>query len=276
MSGIRRHLLPIQCVHTPPLTFVRRRLLRYCSCCCLAAALLCGFSTPAILFVLLITHTIAASSHRCHASDLHARLMDEAKCYDPAEHSRCRLAPFRDALLVWRAKSASYEQIAAALTRHGLKISPAGVGAFCRRTFVQGRDFAGTGPPADGGAPAPGGDRSELLGALRGRTAGSGAVRAGPPGTENRPGQLLIPLRPCLGVMASGLAEPCGQPIHAAGEGMSARYFLTAGARVLASGAARSTARTTNARLAGIIFAANSVTTSSSFFTKSGGKSTVG
>ena len=69
------------------------------------------------------------------SSDLHARLMDEAKCYDPAEHSRCRLAPFRDALLVWRAKAASYEQIAAALTRQGVKISPAGVGAFCRRTI---------------------------------------------------------------------------------------------------------------------------------------------
>ncbi len=71
------------------------------------------------------------------SSDLHARLMDEAKCYDPAEHSRCRLAPFRDALLVWRAKAASYEQIAAALTRQGVKISPAGVGAFCRRTLSQ-------------------------------------------------------------------------------------------------------------------------------------------
>ena len=69
------------------------------------------------------------------SSDLHSRLMDEAKCYDPAEHSRCRLAPFRDALLVWRAKAASYEQIAAALTRQGVKISPAGVGAFCRRTI---------------------------------------------------------------------------------------------------------------------------------------------
>ena len=70
-------------------------------------------------------------------ADLHARLMDEAKRYDPAEYSRSRLAPFRDVLLVWRAKSMSYEQIAASLTKHGLKISPAGVGAFCRRTFSQ-------------------------------------------------------------------------------------------------------------------------------------------
>lgn len=36
-------------------------------------------------------------------------------------------------MLIWRAKSASYEQIAAALNKHGVKVSPAGVGAFCRR-----------------------------------------------------------------------------------------------------------------------------------------------
>ena len=63
--------------------------------------------------------------------------MEEARRYDPAEHSRSRLAPFRDVLLVWRAKSMSYELIAATLTRHGLKTSPAGVGAFCRRTLSQ-------------------------------------------------------------------------------------------------------------------------------------------
>jgi hypothetical protein len=68
-------------------------------------------------------------------TDLHTRLMDEARRYDPAEHSRGRLAPFRDVLAVWRAKSVSYEQIAAALSKHGVKISPAGVGAFCRRTL---------------------------------------------------------------------------------------------------------------------------------------------
>ena len=71
------------------------------------------------------------------SSDLHARLMEEARRYDSVEHSRSRLAPFRDVLLVWRAKSMSYELIAATLTRHGLKTSPAGVGAFCRRTLSQ-------------------------------------------------------------------------------------------------------------------------------------------
>lgn len=68
-------------------------------------------------------------------TDLHARLMDEAQRYDPAEHSRGRLAQFRDVLVIWRAKSVSYEQIAAALSKHGVKISPAGVGAFCRRSL---------------------------------------------------------------------------------------------------------------------------------------------
>jgi hypothetical protein len=67
--------------------------------------------------------------------DLHACLMEEARRYDPAEYCRSRLSPLRDVLLVWRAKSMSYEQIAATLTKHGLKTSPAGVGAFCRRTL---------------------------------------------------------------------------------------------------------------------------------------------
>jgi hypothetical protein len=68
---------------------------------------------------------------------LHACLMEEARRYDPAKNTRSRLAPFRDVLLVWRAKSMSYEQIAATLSGHGLKTSPAGVGAFCRRTFAK-------------------------------------------------------------------------------------------------------------------------------------------
>ncbi len=69
---------------------------------------------------------------------LYARLMDDARRYNPAEHTRCLLAPYRDVLLLWRVKYMSYEQIAATLTRHGLKVSPAGVGIFCRRTFTKG------------------------------------------------------------------------------------------------------------------------------------------
>lgn len=68
-------------------------------------------------------------------TELHARLLDEASAYDPAAHTRSLLAPYRDVLLLQRAKFMSYEQIAGLLTRHGLRVSPAGVGQFCRRTF---------------------------------------------------------------------------------------------------------------------------------------------
>jgi len=70
-------------------------------------------------------------------TELHARLLADARDYDPAAHHRGLLAPYRDVLLLWRAKFMSYEQIAAALTRHGLRVSPAGVGVFCRRGFTQ-------------------------------------------------------------------------------------------------------------------------------------------
>lgn len=68
---------------------------------------------------------------------MHASLMEEARRYDPAVNTRSRLAPFRDVLLVYRAKAMSYEQIAATLTRHGFRVSPAGVGAFCRRSIAR-------------------------------------------------------------------------------------------------------------------------------------------
>jgi hypothetical protein len=68
---------------------------------------------------------------------LYARLMEDARRYNPAEHTRGLLTPYRDVLLLWRAKYMSYEQIAASLTRHGLKVSPAAVGVFCRRAFTK-------------------------------------------------------------------------------------------------------------------------------------------
>ncbi len=68
---------------------------------------------------------------------LHARLMEDARRYNPAEHTRGLLTPYRDVLLLWRAKFMSYEQIAATLTRHGLKVSPAAIGIFCRRNFTK-------------------------------------------------------------------------------------------------------------------------------------------
>ena len=70
-------------------------------------------------------------------NELHARLMEDARNYDPAAHHRGLLGPYRDVLLVWRAKFMSYEQIAATLSVHGIKVSPAGVGVYCRSQFTK-------------------------------------------------------------------------------------------------------------------------------------------
>jgi hypothetical protein len=70
-------------------------------------------------------------------TDLHARLLQDARNYDPAAHHRSLLVPYRDVLLLWRAKFMSYEQIAATLTSHGIRVSPAGIGAFCRSQFTK-------------------------------------------------------------------------------------------------------------------------------------------
>ncbi len=70
-------------------------------------------------------------------SELHARLMEDARNYDPAAHHRGLLAPYRDVLLLWRAKFMSYEQIAATLSSNGIRVSPAGVGVYCRGQFTK-------------------------------------------------------------------------------------------------------------------------------------------
>jgi hypothetical protein len=70
-------------------------------------------------------------------SDLHARLLEEARNYDPATYHRGLLAPYRDVLLLWRAKFMSYQQIAATLSSHGIRVSAAGVGAFCRNQYTK-------------------------------------------------------------------------------------------------------------------------------------------
>lgn len=63
--------------------------------------------------------------------------MEDAQRYDPSAHTRELLAPYRDVILIWRAKFMSYEQVAATLARHGLIVSPAAVGVFCRRHFTK-------------------------------------------------------------------------------------------------------------------------------------------
>lgn len=56
-------------------------------------------------------------------ADLHARLLQKARNYDPAAYHRSLLAPYRDVLLLWRAKRKSYEQIAATLRTHGIEVA---------------------------------------------------------------------------------------------------------------------------------------------------------
>jgi hypothetical protein len=63
--------------------------------------------------------------------------MEDARRYDASEHTRELLAPYRDVILIWRAKYMSYEQISATLERHGLKVSPTAVGVYCRRHFTK-------------------------------------------------------------------------------------------------------------------------------------------
>ncbi len=70
-------------------------------------------------------------------SELQTRLIEDARRYDPAVQGRTLLGPHRDALLMYRVKFLSYEQIAAALHRNGLKVSAAAVGVFCRRHFTK-------------------------------------------------------------------------------------------------------------------------------------------
>jgi hypothetical protein len=70
-------------------------------------------------------------------TSLHERLLADAQRYSPASHTRELLGPFRDVILVQRAKFMSYEQISATFARHGLKVSPAAVGLFCRRHYTK-------------------------------------------------------------------------------------------------------------------------------------------
>lgn len=68
---------------------------------------------------------------------MQARLIEDARSYNPATHARTLLGPHRDALLMYRVKGMSYERIAAALLRNGLKVSAPAVGIFCRQHFTK-------------------------------------------------------------------------------------------------------------------------------------------
>lgn len=71
------------------------------------------------------------------SNELKLRLMHDAMNYDAGRHTQALLSPYRDVLLVQRARYMSYEQIAATLTRYGIKISTTSVGVFCRHAFTK-------------------------------------------------------------------------------------------------------------------------------------------
>lgn len=96
-------------------------------------------------------------------SELQTRVLADARQYDPANRLRSRLAAHREALLIYRAKGLSYEEIAETLTRLGLQVRPTIVGTFCRRNFRktdvlrkrQELESAPLRPASDSSAPAP-------------------------------------------------------------------------------------------------------------------------
>src|SRR4051812_2556676 len=127
--------------NTPPLTSVRKgSIVRQCVG---ASPLLCHYSATTHAWA-EETFFIYLNPYDCNfigvipdQSELHARLLEDARNYDPTAHHRGLLAPYRDVLLLWRAKFMSYEQIAATLNSHGIRVSPAGVGVFCRGQFTK-------------------------------------------------------------------------------------------------------------------------------------------
>lgn len=69
-----------------------------------------------------------------NAVEQQERILEDARRAVPAGR-QVRLAPHREAVLIYRARGFSYEHIAAALNRLGLQASPTNVGLFCRRHF---------------------------------------------------------------------------------------------------------------------------------------------
>jgi hypothetical protein len=118
------------------------------------------------------------------APDLHSRLMDDARRYDPAAHTRGLLGPFRDVILLQRAKFMSYEQISATFARHGLKVSPAAVGVFCRRHYtkaeIERARQSQASSPALGRVPAAPAKVAPALGASAPGPAATGNGKRGP------------------------------------------------------------------------------------------------
>ena len=66
-------------------------------------------------------------------TEVHADLIEFANSYQHSANQQSTLEPHKDAILLLRAKYASYEIITEELTKRGIKISVASVRKFCRR-----------------------------------------------------------------------------------------------------------------------------------------------
>lgn len=95
------------------------------------------------------------------SDELRSRLLEDVARYDASQHTRSLLGPYREILLLQRAKFMSYEQIAGMMTRHGIKVSPAAVGCFCRKHFrkaeieAKRRELQRATPPPGSASPNP-------------------------------------------------------------------------------------------------------------------------
>ncbi len=66
-------------------------------------------------------------------NEVHAELKEFANSYQHSANQQSTLEPHKEAILLLRAKYASYEIITEELTKRGIKISVASVRKFCRR-----------------------------------------------------------------------------------------------------------------------------------------------
>ncbi|WP_157895055.1 hypothetical protein [Verrucomicrobium sp. GAS474] len=70
-------------------------------------------------------------------TDIHAVLLESAKQYQHSVTPQAVLEPYKEAILLLRAKYASYEKITETLTAHGVQVSGATVRKFCRRYHAE-------------------------------------------------------------------------------------------------------------------------------------------
>ncbi len=70
-------------------------------------------------------------------ADIHSALLESARQYQHSVTPQTVLEPYKDAILLLRAKYASYEKISELLTTNGVQVSDTTVRNFCRRHHAQ-------------------------------------------------------------------------------------------------------------------------------------------